>query len=157
MGCSLCQLSFDNLPPSPSPPPLPPARFLRKDAALRKRDRVPTASRPPQRRRDSCQRIPPNTHRPKEPPSGGLFWPVTEKILSDLLAREKQNRTSVHCLLSKTQKSPLPGDVENRKAAAVPRCFILQNKARLGRNGGSLRGEGEPFARQQKGSPSPLK
>ena len=52
---------------------------------------------------------------------------------------------------------PSPGDVENRKAAAVPRCFILQKKARLGRDGGSLRGEGEPFARQQKGSPSPLK
>ena len=48
-----------------------------------------------------------------------------------------------------------PGDDEHRKAPASPGCYIDQNKARLGGAGGSLRGEGEPFVRQPKGSPSP--
>ena len=41
------------------------------------------------------------------------------------------------------------GDV---RASALP---ILRKKARLGEDGGSLRGEGTPFARQPKGVPSP--
>ena len=49
-----------------------------------------------------------------------------------------------------------PGDGEQRKAPASPGCYIDQNKARLGEGGGSLRGEGTPFARQRKGVPSPL-
>ena len=30
MGCSLCQLSFDNLPPPPAPPPLPQRALFRR-------------------------------------------------------------------------------------------------------------------------------
>ena len=70
-------------------------------------------------------------------------------------------RRSIVAEAGKAFRHPLssfafPGDDEHRKAPASPGCYIDQNKARLGGAGGSLRGEGEPFVRQPKGSPSPL-
>ena len=47
----------------------------------------------------------------------------------------------------------LRGTVERGRASAFPRRVILLNKARLGKGGGL--GEGNPFARQRKGFPSP--
>ena len=47
MGCSLCQLSFDNLPLPPGPPILPQTRFILVNATLRRPIRFPSHTRPP--------------------------------------------------------------------------------------------------------------
>ena len=51
MGCSSCQLSFDNLPPSPQAPHPSPTRFFREDGAARRRCRFSRGNRPPGTRR----------------------------------------------------------------------------------------------------------
>ena len=70
-------------------------------------------------------------------------------------SKEKYWRELVSCFVTPSNPSASPGDGEQRKASASPGCYVDQNKARLGGAGGSLRGEGEPFVRQPKGSPSP--
>ena len=71
-------------------------------------------------------------------------------------SKEKYWRELVSCFVTPSNPSTSPGDGKQRKAPASPGCYIDQNKARLGEGGGSLRGEGTPFARQRKGVPSPL-
>ena len=134
----MCQLSFDNLPPSPKPPPLPPARFSREDGTMRRYCRFLGGNRLPGTRKKE----PPEASQKDNSVSNSKSPPVWRAFLLIRKASSRKNLSPPDlCRTSRDRKTgtpafPAPCSVASKRTShkeGTTRLPILRLRVRAKR------------------------